>query len=526
MKFGKINAALAVGMLAAVALSGCGVKYPEGTQTGASPSGTNVFRILAGSELKDVAAEVQQFASSKGMTVQMDYTGSLDAIDRLSEKHNYDAVWVSHGKYLQIVPAVQAQIKSSEKTMYSRVVLGIKPEKAKELGWNLDKSNDISWKAVIEAVKAKKLKLAMTNPSGSNTGFVTLVGVAAELSGKGDALTEADIPTEQLKDLFAGISLTSGSSGDLMDKFKADPTRADAVINYESAIRLMSNSGTPLLVAYPKEGIITADYPLMLLKSSTNQAFYDQLVAHLRDPVTQQKIAQTTLRTPLTGDDSQQVVNELPFPGSLAVVDALLSGFLNEYSKAASSYFVIDVSGSMSGERLTSAKQAMTSLVTSDGTVSGRFSLFRAREKIRLTPFSGTVQPTKEFMLGRDATANAKVLSSIGAEVAALQASGGTAIYDALLAVYDKAQAELKAGDRSVSIVLLTDGANSAGANLNEFLNHVKAAGAPTVPVYGILYGEANSEDMATLTRSTDGKAFDARKTSLKTVLKAIRNYQ
>lgn len=515
-KIRKIATVLAAGLISAVFLTGC---IESGGTSIASSAQT--FRILAGSELKDVADEVTAFGKSKGFNVQFEYSGSLDAIDKLGETHNFDAVWVSHGKYLHLVPGVKSQIKASEKTMYSRVVMGVKPEKAKELGWDLSKDSDISWKSVIAAVKAGKLNLAMTNPAGSNTGFVTLVGVASELSGKGDALTEADIPTSQLKDLFSGITLTSGSSGDLMDKFKADPSKADAVINYESAIR-----ATNLLVAIPKEGVITADYPLMLLKNSTQQPFYDELVGYLRDPVTQKTLTSKTLRTPLSGDGSDTVINELPFPASLSVVDTLLSGFLNDYAKPASSYFVLDVSGSMNGDRLNSAKQAMTSLANSDGSVSGRFSTFRNRERINLTAFSDIVYPVQAFNLGQNSDENRKLLTSIESQVNGLRADGGTAIYDGILSVYDKARAEVKAGGRSVSIVLLTDGDNNNGSSLSDFEAHVKATGAPIVPVFGILYGEANTKDMNRLTTLTGGRVFDARKTSLKSVLKAIRNYQ
>ncbi len=523
-KFSMWLATLGVAVLGALSLTGCQKMEPSQapTQAAAGPA----FRILAGSELKDVADDIVAFGQSKGVAVQFDYSGSLDAVDKLTEAHSYDAVWLSHGKYPQLVPQVRSQIKTSEKTMYSRVVLGVKPEKAKELGWNLAKSNQVSWKDIIVAVKSGKLKLAMTNPAGSNTGFVTLVGVAAELSGKGDALEEQDIPGDKLKELFSGISLTSGSSGDLADKFKADPAKADAIVNYEASILQMGKAGMPLAVVIPKEGVITADYPLMLLNQSKQQPFYEQLVAHVRDAATQKRIAETTLRTPLAGDASEQVVNELPFPSSLKVVDALLEGYLNKYAKATTSYFVLDVSGSMNGSRMDSAKQMMTSLTQSDGSVSGRFSTFRNQEKVYLTPFSNVVYQTSAFELSTDKAANQATLTSIAQTVNNLRADGGTAIYDAIGAVYAQAQSELKAGKRNVSIVLLTDGENNNGISLEQLLQHIDSQGAPRVPVFGILYGEANVGAMQALTSRTGGRAFDARKVSLKSVMKAIRNYQ
>lgn len=487
-----------------------------------SASNGQAFRILAGSELKDVADKVTAYGRSQGIDIQFDYTGSLDAVDKLMESHAYDAVWISHGKYLQLVPQVKAQIKASEKTMYSRVVLGVKPEKMKALGWASGKT---SWRDIISAVKAGKFHFAMTSPTGSNTGFVALVGLATELSGKGDALTADDIPAGELKALFAGQAMSSGSSGLLAEQFLQNPLAVDGMVNYESVIRMVSQK-VPLEVLIPKEGVITADYPLMLLKNSAQQGVYDKLIAFLRSPQTQEQIAQETARTPLSGAASTEVVNELPFPGSLKVVDAILRGFVDDFAKPSSSVFVLDVSGSMEGERLAEMQNALIALAQGDGTVSGRFATFRSREQITLAPFSNQVQPKRQFELSDDAKANAATLAQVSSVARMLRADGGTAIYDALFSVYDAAQAELKKGERNVSIVLFTDGESNQGESLEAFLAHVNATSYPRVPVHAILYGESDVEEMKQLTTATGGRVFDARKASLKSVLKSIRSFQ
>lgn len=504
-------------------LSGCS-KQGGGADAPAAPA-ANEFRILAGSELKDVADKVTAFGKTQGIVVKFDYSGSLDAVDKLSESHSYDAVWLSHGKYLQMMPAVKSQIKASEKTMFSRVVLGVKPEKMKELGW---KSGKTTWREIISASKAGKFRFGMTSPAGSNTGFVALVSVASELSGKGDALEEADIPTSKLKELFVGQSMTSGSSGVLADQFKASPDKADGLVNYESTIRSLNAAGVPLEVLIPKEGVITADYPLMLLTRSTQQAFYDRLVAYLRTDAVQQEIAKETFRTPLAGNGSDEVVNELPFPASVKVVDALLGGYLDTYSKPATSFFVLDVSGSMEGDRIRAMTNSMQTLAQGDGTVSGRFSTLRQREAIAKTTFCGTVNPTEWFTMTDDVAKNKEVLVQFSAGIRQLdqQLCDATAIYDALHEAYRQAVVEKKKGGRSVSIVLLSDGESNTGANLADFLAFVQQQGELKVPVYVILYGEINASEMEKVALATGGKTFDARRMSLKQVMKAIRSYQ
>ncbi len=512
----------------ALVLAACG--RPEPGVPGARPAPERssaapaTFSILAGSELKDVADRVVEFGRSKGVTVTFTYSASLDAVDRLMEPNGFDAVWLSHGKYVQLVPEIKGQVKQSEKTMYSRVVLGVKPDVAARLGFQNGKTG---WKDVMAAADAGKFRFAMTNPTGSNTGFVTLVGVASELAGKGDALTEADIPEAALKRFFKGQSLTSGSSADLAERFAADPKSADGIVNYESVIKGLAARGLPLDVIIPKEGVVTADYPLMLLGRSPQQAFYEALVAHLRSDDVQADIARTTGRTPLKGDGSDLIVNELPFPGTVRVVDALLRGFADSYSRPARSFFVLDTSGSMDRDgRMVELKRSMGALAAGDGTLSGRFATFRNRETVSVATFSNEVRPAVEYPLGQAGADNAEVLQKFKAHVEGLRPDGGTAIYDALMSVYGPAQASLRKETESVSIVLLTDGENNNGASLKAFLAHVQSQGEPKVPVYAVLYGEANAREMQAIADATGGRVFDARKQSLRAVMKAIRSFQ
>ena len=46
------------------------------------------------------------------------------------------------------------------------------------------------------------------------------------------------------------------------------------------------------------------------------------------------------------------------------------------------------------------------------------------------------------------------------------------------------------------------------------------------VPVFMVLFGEANEQDLKELVKTTGGRVFDARKASLYSVFKDIRAYQ
>ena len=407
--------------------------------------------------------------------------------------------------------------------MYSRVVLGVKPAVAKQFGWTTGK---VGWSDIVSKVKEGKFHFAMTNPTGSNTGFVALAGLAAELSGKGDALEEKDIPSAKLKELFLGQTMTAGSSGVLADMMLANPAKVEGIINYESVIRTMSAKGLALDIIIPKEGVITADYPLMLLGASKKPEFYQKLVDYLRADPTQKQIATTTFRTPLAGSGVDEVVNELPFPGSVAVIDAILKGFLDDYSKPSTSFYVLDVSGSMQGKRLASLKESMLALTSGDSSTSGRFSTFRARESIFITPFSGMPDQTMQFELSEDASKNKAVLVDMANSITRLHADGGTAIFDSIASIYPQAQEAIRSGGRTVSIVLETDGVNTVGMNVADFRRYMDQRGEPRVPIFAILFGDGNIDEMNALASMSRGRVFDAKKVKLARVMKEIRSYQ
>ncbi|MBI3229002.1 MAG: VWA domain-containing protein [Burkholderiales bacterium] len=505
-----------------LALGACDKKDSADASASANASSASVtYKILAGSELKDVQNMVQEYGRTQNVNIVFDYTGTLDAVDRLKGANDYDAVWLSNGKYLQMQPQLKTQIKASEKIMYSPVVLGVKSSTMQKLGWQSGKTG---WTDILKAAKAGQFHFAMTNPAGSNTGFVALVGIAAELSGKGDALEEKDIPVDKLKEFFSAQTMTAGSSGALAEMFAANP-RVDGIINYESVIRSMPAAiGLDILV--PKEGVITADYPLMQLAQSKQAAFYPKLVAWLRQDATQKQIATTTNRTPLAGNGRNEVINELPFPASNIVVDAILQGFLDSYSRPASSYFVLDVSGSMAGPRLDGLKDTMLSLANGDGSTGGRFASLRAREQIHVLAFSNEPKEIRDYELTTDREKNLTVLSSLSSQINNLKAGGGTAIFSSIASQYKRAQAELRQEERSVSIVLLTDGENTDGMRLEEFRDFIAKMGSPKVPVFAIIYGDAKPSEMTELATLTGGRVFDARKVKLSQVMRDIRNYQ
>jgi Ca-activated chloride channel family protein len=508
-------------VIAALVLSGCdGIK-------------SEPLKVLAGSELQDMEPLLGDIESKTGIKLQMAYSGTLDGAEKLIAGEPTDLAWFSHGKYISLVQGDKNRILAQEKIMLSPVVLGVKESVAKAWGW-VDNPN-VTWRDIAAKSAAGELRFAMADPAASNSGFTALVGVAQALSGGSDALTAKDIDQAQLGGFFKGQQLSAGSSGWLTDAFVKEQARLNGIINYESVLMALNRDqrlDERLVLIYPKEGIITADYPLMLINGEKREA-YNKLVAYLTSPEFQQKMMEQTLRRPvipqvkLAAEFATPLLVELAFPSDLAAIDKLLFAFEDKHRRPSHAFFVLDVSGSMVGDRIQSLQTALKNLTGQDQTLSGRFSRFRSRETLTFIPFDHQVYPAQTFTIN-DSGSQSADMQAVRQFADSLKPLGSTGIYQALQTAYRMAtEARRKEPDRFYSIVLMTDGENNAGISEQEFAQYIAALPAQDqgIKTFTILFGEANQNAMKQLADITGGSTFDGRK-SLGQAFKAIRGYQ
>jgi len=490
--------------------------------------------VLAGSELSDLEPLFDQITRNTGVELEMQYIGTLDGAEKLLSGEAVDLAWFSHSKYLTLLQSAQGQTMTQEKIMLSPVILGVKTSKAQAWGWVDNPA--VTWRDIAAKANDGELHFAMTNPASSNSGFTALVGVAAAFSGSSDALEVDNIDKEGLTAFFKGQSLTAGSSGWLSESYVREQARLDGMINYESVLLALNDGGQldePLYLVYPKEGIITADYPLMLINNEKREQ-YDKLVEYLRTPDFQTELMERTLRRPVTPGVAlsakfpTQLLVELPFPNNTEVIDRLLFGFLDEQRVPAHAIFVLDISGSMEGERLEQLKASLRNLTGGDQSLTGQFARFRNRERITMIPFSSEVHDTRLFTID-DTASEGQSMEEVRAYVDSLTIQGGTAIYSALQQAYAVGE-EAKRQDptRYYSIVLMSDGENNEGISDNDFERFYQAlpAEAQQIPTFTILFGDAAEGEMVTLAELTGGRMFDAQSEGLSLIFKQIRGYQ
>jgi Ca-activated chloride channel family protein len=523
---------IAGAVLAAAVLAAC-TGSGSGKPTGPPPIGPNTIRILAGSELQDITPILPRIERDTGLDLRFTYSGSLEGADRIARGDTDDVAWFSSGNYLSLAGA-ETKILAKESIALSPVVLGVKTSLARRFGWV--GNPNVTWKDIAERASSGELKYAMTNPAASNSGFSALVGVASAFAGTGNALAVDDIDVAGLKEFFAGQSLTAGSSGILADAYVRSQDSLGGLINYESILLSLNQEHRlrdPLTLIYPRDGIVTADYPMMLLNPA-KRSQYAKLAAELRTPAIQRWLITRTNRRPVVPQvqlDSRfpnAVLVELAFPSSLEVVNALLNTYLNEIVPPSHTIFVLDTSGSMDGARIDDLKRAMDGLAGVDTSLTGTFAQFRNREDVTIIPFSDTVHGPASFTIeGTDPTSPERL--AIRQFVDHLVADGNTAIYSALARAYQEAIASLtRDPSRLTSIVLMTDGENNSGMSPPAFLSFLRSLPreALRVRTFPVLFGDADPAELHQIADVTGGKVFDSRTASLSQVFKEIRGYQ
>jgi Ca-activated chloride channel family protein len=523
------------------------------TTVGCTPGGdgpaSGVLRVLAGSELADLEPILDQAKKDIGVTVELDYVGTLDGVQQVIDGNadgRYEAIWFSSNRYLALHPEARSKIGDSVETMASPVVLGLRASVATRLGWDRARP---TWAQIATAAGDGAFSYGMTSPAASNSGFSALVAVASALADDGSTKGSDRPPLElagiekaapKLKTFFAGQTLTAGSSGWLSDSYVRRVTQGgedpvDGLVNYESVLLSLNASGRlpePLTLIYPSDGVITADYPLTLLGSAPPGARdgFRKLTEYLRRPEVQRRIMTQAYRRPVVAGVRPDAARfpaaplELPFPASLDAADALIGAFYDRLRRPARTIYVLDVSGSMQGDRIIGLRKALTGLTGADDSLAGRFQRFHNRESVTLIPFNSRPQQARSYLIPdqRPKTELGKIRSF----AQSLSVGGGTAIYDSLKQAFDAAKREAAQNEgKFTSIVLMTDGENTSGSDFAAFRTRYPSL-QHGVPVFPILFGEGRTDEMNALAQLTGGRTFDARSQSLTSVFKDIRGYQ
>lgn len=511
-------------------LTACGGGSGPGNSTsGAVPGGggaAETLRIAAATELADVEPLIVQASRDLGFDIELSFPDGT-----LANSHSlhagefdgiFDATWFATNRYVDLLGA-SGKLGESTRIATSPVAFGVRSDKATELGW-VDQPP--TWAEIAEKAAAGEITYGMTDPASSNSGFSAVVAVATAMADTGNALNSSDIAdnADALRDFFSGQKLASGSSGWLRDSFLADPTRVDALLNYESVLHSMVAEGADIEVILPADGVISADYPLSTLAAPEDEQAARQvreLVGWLNEHA---DLLADTYRRPAAAAElpaamSDRILIELPFPGDIAVTDQLISTYTNELRVPGEIIFVLDTSGSMSGARLEELQLTMNQLINGSADTAAGSAALRERERVTILPFASEVAAHTTVTFGE-----ARATRELETSVAELVAGGETALYAALQRAYE----QIGQGDEDSipSIVLLTDGQVTAGPDFEAFSNWFEDRGEHLPPTFVIRYGEADPTEMEQIADLTEGRTFEAGNDNLNATFREIRGYQ
>lgn len=552
---------MGLGLMMALWLGACGRKEAPAApaEAAAPPASAAVpreFKVLATSDLRDVQPLEDMVRKATGVPLRLQFGGTMESTEAvLTGTARSDAAWFANAKYLLSDAQGQGRVKLQDKIMLSPIAVGVSESVARKLGWaDPAAASKLTWADIAAAARAGKITYALSNPATSNQGFMALMGVVAAASHKAEALSAADVDRGAIADFLKGYKLPGDNSTYLSEQFILQQgSRVNTFINYESWLLSLNASGKlreKLVLVYPHEGVSTADYPFMLLDESRRDD-YLKVAEYLTSEPAQLWLARQTLRRPIHPQAAAQVADllpregmqvELPFSPDRALADGLIAAYLNEFRTPIASAFVLDTSGSMQGGgRRQQLIQAIHYIAGADASLTGRIARLTDRERLWLLPFSDSPQGLTRFELPAsvtvargvaaraDSEAKQQVLGRVREFADGLTMTGGTALYDAVFqALQQMLQEKKRSPYYQYSVVAFTDGESNKGRSLQQFKQDYAALPEDVrgIPVFMVVFGEANEAALQDLVKTTGGKVFDARRLPLYSVFKDIRAYQ
>ena len=540
-KFEKIRALLLVTVLF---LSGCATK--PSTQ-GSSQNGNkteNVYKgslggetihVLSGSENQGLADILEKCAKKTGVTIEMTYKGSVDIMHELEdEAEGYDAVWPASSLWISLGDK-QHLVKYNQSVSASPVVFGVRESLAKQL--NLV-DREVSVKELLEDIEQGKLSFCMTSATQSNSGASAYIGFLYALLVKSEGMTEEDLDDPDLRknisELLSGVDRSSGSSDWLKDMFISG--EFDAMVNYESLIieanqQLTAEGKEPLYVVYPYDGLSLSDSPFGYVDhgDSGKQEAFQKVQEYLLSEPVQSEIEGKGRRTDISGIskehkdvfnadwgiDTERILSPISMP-SEKVLRKALNLYQTSFRKPSLNVYCLDYSGSMYGEGNAQLVEAMGQVLLQE---NARKNLLQASEgeiNIIIT-FDSRVKNIYVSESAEDAE-----LEQLYYNFSVEEPDGGTDMYLALEEGLRMISESYDLSQYTPALILMSDG-ESVDSHKQDFWKLYQQKNLD-VPVFSIMFGNAQSAQLEDLAELTNARVFDGRK-DLVAAFRSVKGY-
>ena len=475
------------------------------------------------------------------IVIEAEPMGSIESGDAIVEGRLQPVVWSpASSAYVPVVNANWRQEHAEDLApgapndlVLSPVVIAMWRPMAEALGWP---DEAIGWGDIAEIATSDEgwaaygypewgaFKLGHTHPNFSNSGIISIIAEAYAGAGKQRNLTLADLENPDviqfMTDVESSIIHYGTSTGFFAQRmFERGPSYLSAAVLYENLIaaqeaeRLQGESDQlPVVAIYPKEGTFWSNHPYIILNApwvteeqrEAAELFEDFL---LDEEQQRKSIAygfrpadpSIGLTTPLDeqhGVDPQQPQTVLEVP-SAEVVSGVQELWRQKAKKPVDLVIVMDISGSMQGKKISSARASLLQFV----------DLLDDRDRLQIILFSDMMVPLTDLSpLGEKR-------ADVRRRVSGIIEGGDTRLYDAIEMAYTEIDANGDPGHIR-AVVALTDGADTASRiSLNQLLNQIQASSesGDATKIFTIAFGSnADRDVMQRIAEATGGKQYDS----------------
>lgn len=523
-----------------------------------------VVSIAYGSEKREwLEPLVQQFnearnQTSDGKTIVVEATaiGSIEAVRGIIDGTLQPTVWSPASSIY--IPVANAEWKNTHADdlvvdtpndlVLSPVVIAMWRPMAQALGWP-DKA--IGWEDIAQLAASEegwaayghpewgKFKFGHTHPAYSNSGITSIIAETYAGLGKQRGLTEADLQSPELLEFMTGVESSiihyGTSTGFFAERmFERGPSYLSAAVLYENLIvaqearRISGTSSQVAVVAiYPKEGTFWTNNPYAILNAPwvtpEQKEAAELFEAFLLDKPQQLKALEYGFRPadpsiPLTaplnaehGVDITQPQTILEVPSASVITG--IEGLWRTTKKPVDLIVVMDISGSMRGDKITTARSSLIQFVQK----------LDDRDRLRIDLFNdqiATLTPLTPIGEKRQQTIDS---------VSGIFEQNNTSLYDATLKAYQDLLVEGNP-DHIRAIVVLSDGDDTASlASLDEVIQQIQASeeeGGNAIKVFTIAFGDdADSDILKQIAEPSGGKQYNSSPENIQKIYDEIATF-
>lgn len=524
---------------------------------------TVTVTIVYGSEKKEwLQPLVDQYNAAKnktpaGATIVVEATplGSIESVRGILDGTLQPTVWSPASSiYIPVANAEWRQqhtddlvVGTPKDLVLSPVVIALWRPMAEVLGWP---QKAIGWADIAALATSTEgwaaygypawgtFKFGHTHPEYSNSGLVAVIAEAYAGARKQRGLTSADLQSAAVRELMAAVESSiihyGTSTGFFAERmFERGPSYLSAAVMYENLIvaqesrRLAGQSSQlPVVAIYPKEGTFWSNHPYAILNAPwvtpEERAAAEAFQAFLLERPQQLKAMELGFRpadpaiplaSPLDtahGIDPSQPQTVLEVPP--ATVITAIQQLWRETKKPVDLMVVMDISGSMAGEKISAARQSLAQFV----------NLLDDRDRLGVLLFSDrfiTLTPLSPLGPKRD---------EVVRHISGIMEGGDTRLYDATQQAYETLAQE---GDPAHirAIVVLSDGEDTASTlTLSELLAVIgsDSESGTATKIFTIAFGKDASRDvLRQIAETTGAKMYESDPKTISTVYGEIATF-